>query len=497
MWSWFKNQKTKWSSGNPTTANLQTFLSGYASTSGEIISPKSILSNPACLQGIRAISTYCSRVPFDVYKRTNPGRTRANNHKAQRVLKNPSKFYSPLSLISAWVVNALTFGNGYIWVIRDDFGRPVELVLLDSSSTTIAIDGDQILYATMVNSQWRKIQGDDVCHLKGLSDDGITGLPLWKILADAYGLGLTLQRYQNLFFKNNGKPSLIIHLPPEANTKEDIEKFREAWGNVHSGIENAHRPALLRPGATITTIGNSNDANQVAELRESDLVTVANCLGIPSYVVGGKSNVSYKSLTEERLNFLDAVDYWVSQIESEFSRKLLREDQQTSFYIEANRKRLIQITPEVEAKLLIDYRANGLLSDEECREALNRPVSFEGTFWTQSGLVPREQALKEPEPPQEPTPDEPEAQEAEPEIDNQLAKKTTEKSISRLIRRAEKSHKIDLEIWRDEFDHLPGFQKLESLLPIEELTQVLPEQSKYVLDQIDTKTINEELWKAE
>lgn len=488
------------------------------STTGEVVSPRTILSNPAVLNGVRQIATTCGRISYDVFDSDN--RSKVKNHPAQKTLKRPGR-QNPITLITSWVENAVTYGNGFLWILRDDLGKPFALELISPDKVTIVIEDDRIDYAVRIDEGHPpyRVESSDMLHLRGLSDDGISGLPLCQILADAFGLGLTLQKYVNLYFKNNAKPSLVIHFPPEVNTAEECKKFVEDWTSAHR-LDNSHRPAFVRPGTQIETIGGDNQANQVAELVESDYVRIGNALGIPSHKIGGRIvSVAYGSLEQENLAFLDAIDFWISQIEQEFSSKLLTTAEHVSGrrYIEGNRRKLVQITPQLEAQLLIQYRNNGLLSDEEARAAINRPVDFsEGTFWLSSGLQPRDKALN-PEPPPAPAPapvepeEEPQDEEVtddqqEPIEDNQedseepietslnLAKAITLKSVSRLLRRAEKSGKIELKKWQEEFEDLPGVVKLSALLPIDEIKQVLPEQRKYVLDQITPESITEELW---
>lgn len=473
-------------------------IGGYAS-SGELITADTVLQNPAVLNGVRAIATNCSRVPMDCYKRLPDGsRIRDENHPAQAVLHKPNKFSTKSVLLSSWVANAIVWGNGYIYINRGNYGEPESLVLLDSAATGIVIeknenDEDVLFYTTTKDGRWHKLYADDVLHLRGIGNDGISGLPLFSLLAETFGLGITLQRYTNVYFQNGNKPSVIITLPPEMGDPKAMEAFRKDWNDVHAGgVQNAFKPALLRPGMLATVLPNNNDSAQLNELRESEIVQVANALGLSSYIINGRiSSVAYGSVQQERLSFLDTIDIWLHGMEEEFSSKLLRSDQFSSHYIEGNRKALVKVTPETEAELIIKYRNNGLLSDEEARQMINRPVDFEGSFWLPSNLVKRETALKDPEPVVPVVPaTEPEKEDEE---ESKFAMDLTTKTVERLLRRAVKSGKFETSIWQNELGDLPGYHQLS--LPMEELAHVLPEQRQEVVDNINITKLVETLWK--
>lgn len=440
--------------------------SGYTS-SGQIVNPRTILRHPAVWRGVDLISTSIARIPFDVFEEMPDGSRRsAIEHDARFLLKRqPNGVYSRFQLFKCWAVNALTHGDGFIWIERDPtYGTsPQKLWLLDSSNTSIANGKFGPQYMTNdANGQRRTLDAGDVLHLRGLGNDGFSGLPICSVLADAFGLGMTLQRYQNAFFENAGRPSLVIKLPPEVSTQEEIEEFRAAWGDVHNGgPENAFKPAMIRTGTEIIPLEGDKAIESLANLREHDLVTIANCLGIVPHRLGAKSvSVSYGSLEQENLSFLQDIDGWTTQGEQELSLKLLRTSEQRTHYIEGNREALVQSDSETKASLLAIYRRNGMMSDQEIRRKLNLPIDFEGTFWTEANLIERSIAIAK------------DINNDDREDVEKLSLKLTESTVGRLTRRASKSKKLNFILWREELGLLPGFDRIADRIqntPIEKL----------------------------
>lgn len=471
----------RWGITPPRLADL---LRGYATAGNQIINPQTILRHPAVWRGVDLISTSVARIPFDVYRRLPDGRESAIDYPAYRLLKmRPNGLYSRFQLIRSWLVNTLTYGDGFVWIGRDEFGDPTTLQLLESSDVVIAISAGHVSYvATSDDGSRLPVPASDILHLRGLGSDGLTGKPIYRVLAEAFGLGLTLQRYQTAFFANAGRPSVVIKLPPEISTQEQVEEFRAAWGSIHGGgPENAFRPAMLRPGADIVTLQSDSAIESLANLREHDLVTIANCLGIVPHRLGAKSvSVSYGSLEQENLSWLQDLDGWTTQVEQEMSLKLIAAFDAENYYIEGNREALVQPDSKTKAELLSIYRRNGMLSDQEIRRRLNMgPPSAEDTFWTESSLIERSRALRVP---------------LAPGSRDETSLKLASATVARLLRRADKAGHFEIGIWQEEFGELPGWNDL--VLPDDELRAVLPEQRKTVIATLDARQIAKVLLKC-
>lgn len=454
---------------------------------GHIVNPRTILKHPGVWRAVDLISTSVAKVPFEVYRREDDGRESAKEHDAYPLLKGqPNGVYSRFQLIKCWVVNTLTHGDGFLWTDRNAMGRPVGLYLLDSSATSIHSDASGIYYTTTDASGMRKrLDAYEVCHLRGLGNDGTSGLKIADVLCDAFGLGMTLQRYQHLFFENSGRPSVVIKLPETVRTLEEAEEFREAWSNVHGGTANAFKPAMLMPGADVTMMQNDRAIESLGGLREHDLVTIANCLGIPPHRIGAKSvNSSYGSLEQENLSFVQDVDGWITQAEQELSLKLLRTYEQPTHYIEGTREALVQMDSKAKLELLSGYRRNGMMSDEQIDRKLNIKREAGGTYWVEQNLIERSKALADdPEPASgETDPPETETEPPEDQTQRELSLKLTRSVVGRLSRRAAKSGSVELKLWREELGDLPGYAAAVDYI------------DTTAIDQFETETITRMLW---
>ena len=412
--------------------------------------------------------------------------------------------------------HALLFGNGYAYVVREDTGKPTELLVLDPEVTYADMIDGRLVYRTMMNNVEFRIPFPDVIHIKGLSHDALTGYSVMDVMKDALGLGISLQQYGSTFFKNNAKPSVVIELPPNVRDAEKVERFRNTWGSIHQGLNNAHRPALLMSGSKLQTLGGDNESSQFLQSREHDLIMVSDILGVPCSMLGSQVNVSYGSLEMDMQNFLSTgLDPWMCQWERECEIKLMseRQKERDTHFIEAQRKALIQIDGEKEVNLIISQLNNGLLSWEESRKMMNLATDKdEAEEWRRPANITLEgeEAEAEPEPPAPPETEEvledieenTETEEIPQRATQDHLKAMTKLTLERLIKRCAKSAdsgKLDMTVHRDIFcESLSPFEAddwCEDTLKVleEELLEVLPEQRSEVFSRLDLDKMTEEI----
>lgn len=524
---------------DPTVALSKAYdlLVDSPSSSGAIINKRTILGNPAVWRGANLIAQSVAKLPCLVYRRgKDDSRERATSHPAYRLLKKaPSQYYSAYTFKHTLQAHALLYGNGYSYIYRNELGSPVELAILDPELTYPVKENETVWYVTSVEGKQVKLPFADVLHIKGLSYDGLVGWSVLDVMRDALGLGLSLQKYGSVYFRNNGRPSIVIELPPNVRNEETIAEFRKTWGNMHQGLDNAHRPALLRNGAKLTTIGGDNENGQYLQSREHDLIMVADILGLPPHKLGAGIATSYSSLESENRAFLsDSLDGWLTQWEEQLELKLLRETEkaQDSFFIEFERKALVQTDARTETELLVTWLNNGLASWEETRSKINLPtIKDEAQEWRRPANIVVEGEEPAPEPqapvpePQDQEQEEEQDQEQDRSLDEALAEarketiidlarqmfnaqnrcmsllRTDVKRLVNRLQRAAESGKLDMrshsQVWNEA---LAAFPKAPEVIDRflsgleEELQAVLPEQRAGIFYGIDLDKLCEELW---
>lgn len=283
-----------------------------------------------------AVNRICGRVaqlPLIVYEQTGPRtKERATRHPAYRLLRRrPNPAMTPATFKELITYHAIMWGNGRAAIVRNRRGDPLELVpLLPETTNTVVVGGDKwhTTEVTLEKGEVRtyKFQDSDVLHVMGLGYDGLQGYALWELAKTSWGMGLAAEKAGARLFRNHTVPGLILEAPAGlfAND-EEAKKFLQAFRDMHEGLDNAGKTALLREGIKATRLAQTGDEAQAVEQRQFQQVQVGLFFLLES-MLGIENSVSYNSLEQKQLaELINCLNPWLVKWQEECECKLLRE----------------------------------------------------------------------------------------------------------------------------------------------------------------------------
>ncbi len=185
---------------------------------------------------------------------------------------------------------------------------------------------------------------EDVIHVKGLCDDGLTGINLIDKARHSLGLGMAAEKYGAKFFSNNARPAVILQSDNKLSDKA-VANLKTSWANQAQGLDNSHRTMVLEEGITAKILGISGREAQLIQTRQHEIIQTANWVGTPPHKLGATVTRSYASLEQEQKSYLDeSLDGWLVAWEQELTDKLLTEAQNRgdTHFIEFNRNALVR-----------------------------------------------------------------------------------------------------------------------------------------------------------
>lgn len=220
--------------------------------------------------------------------------------------------------------NRLSGGNGYEWIVRNPrTGRPVELIPLPWELVHPFKDRNGVVWYGVSHPDTGEpmvLSGQDVCHYKGYTHDGLTGISVLRRASEVISAGRAAQQYEESYFLNGGQPSGVLYTDTDLSgtvkrTKADGSEvdvpirdiIRAEWEKVHAGPNNAHRVAILDHGLKYSGTTISNVDAQFVESKAVTVEDIARFYGVPlSKLYAGKQ--AYNS------NEQNAIDYVVSTL---------------------------------------------------------------------------------------------------------------------------------------------------------------------------------------
>ena len=345
---------------NPTTSLsdpdewLYETLGGNRSDAGVKVNGRTALGIPALWRAANLIAGSGAKLPLYTLKKSDKGKDRATDHPAYRLLRHkPNPETTAITWKRVMFLHALLFRGGFSYVFRHEAGprdgSPREIIQLNPQQThPLRVDG-RLVYVTTIKGnageppQTRKLPATDVIHVKGLSFDGLEAYSLIDMAKQSLGLALAQDKYAAIYFKNNGRPDIVLRHPRTLSAPAR-ENLRKSWNDLYTGLDNSHRAAILEEGLEVHDLSWSVKDSQLLEGRQFTLTDVANWTGVPKRKLGGEGG-GFASLEQENQAFLDeSLEDWLVSFEEECYDKLLTEDEKNSgeWDIEFDRAKLVQ-----------------------------------------------------------------------------------------------------------------------------------------------------------
>ncbi len=392
---WFRSLENPRRPLDPWSNALSDSLDGSVSLAGVRVGREKAHSSAGFWRGVNLISGTVAKLPLGVCRRLSPGSEPDPRHPAHRLLKrSPNECMTSFVWKRLMQAHAICHGNGYSYIGRSVGGAPLELLPLDPERTYPVRQDKRLFYVhELKGGERRKLDPQDVLHLKGYGFDGLEGYPVLQKARETLGLDLATRGYASTFFRNNARPNVALKHPSRLSP-EARRNLRESWERLYSGFENAHRAAILEEGLELQELTINARDSQLLESRQFTLIEIANFLGIPPHKLGAATNVSYKSLEQENQAYLDdAIDPWLVMWEEECEAKLLglyqreRETHAVCF----DRFPLVRADLQQRGGYYVQALSNGWMSTDEvrAREGLNPlPAGLGGLYYRPGNLLP-------------------------------------------------------------------------------------------------------------
>jgi hypothetical protein len=153
-----------------------------------------------------------------------------------------------------------------------------------------------------------------------------------------------------------------------------VKQLRKQWNEMHQGLSNSHRVAILTGGMKLAPFSMPHRDAQFLETRQFQIREIANWFGLPPHKLGDSTRTSYNSLEQENQAYLDeCLDHWLVTWESECWDKLLgtREKDNDTHVIEFTRQALLRAAMQQRYQSYAVAITNGFMSRNEVRSREN------------------------------------------------------------------------------------------------------------------------------
>lgn len=214
------------------------------------------------------------------------------------------------SLLETLASQLLLHGNGFVQIVRDGAGRPVELFALRPERVSVIVGptGWPDAYAYRVGEQQMTIPAvdEDICpniiHIKSFHPaDDHYGAGCLSAADQAVALHNAASTWNRSLLDNAARPSgALVYDGGDGMglTGEQFDRLKNELSQAFSGDTNAGRPMVLEGGLKWQSLSLSPADMDFAALKAAAARDIALAFGVPPMLLGLPGDATYANYRE-------------------------------------------------------------------------------------------------------------------------------------------------------------------------------------------------------
>jgi HK97 family phage portal protein len=352
------------------------------------INEHSALCHPAYFSGVKFIAETVAGLPKHVIQRTPTGPQRLHDHPEEWTLNaEPNPLQTPSVFFSTFMVHAVNWSNAFA-ALKQIPGQDTEMYLLPPDRMkAFRFNGKQFyVYDTETptdpdnpNSNWIVFGADEIIHLPALSFNGMTGLPMVKMMAGTFRTAKNTEQYVSTYYGQGGLMMGVLE-SDQPLTQEQVNFYSDTITNKFSGADKAHRWMTVGHNLKARNLANNLDTGQVVENRQFSVIEFCRMLRLPPHILyelGRATWANLESLGREVVIY--SLMAWVKPLEQELTRKLLtRAERKAGTIIKFDFSDLTRGDTATQVEIATKRVMNGLTTPDEERAIWELPPYADG-----------------------------------------------------------------------------------------------------------------------
>jgi len=302
------------SSGVPFGSNYAqslNYISTHHNVGGVSVNSTTAYQHSIVYACIRVLAESVGQLPVNLFEIGDDGsRTKTRNHQQLKVLTQaPNDYQTWQEMLELIVTHINLYGNFYAFVNRRKSNgktRIVEIIPIPNPESVIVkmMRGQvsfEITDSALIDLPKRIFSSNEILHIKGASTDGLIGISPISQASRSIGLSIAAERHAEEFYNNSATPNGILttdqQLSPEAS-----KRLQDGFNEIHQGIKNSNKLAVLEGGLKYQGITVSNKDSQFMETRAFQKNEICALFRVPTQMVQAGDS-KYSNFEQAILSF--------------------------------------------------------------------------------------------------------------------------------------------------------------------------------------------------
>lgn len=268
-------------------------------------------------------------------------------------------------------------GKCYSEIISSGGASVEELVPLhpDRVRPFRAPDGKLAFEYSPLNGATRIILQDEMFFLHLMSSDGVNPISPISLHREAIGLAMATEEHGARLFGNGARPGGLLKMAGRLKDDESRKRLRTSWDEVHGGVSNSSRIAVLEDGLEWQQVGMTSEDAQFLETRSFQVIDICRIFGVPPHKVAELTRSTNNNIEHQGIEWVtDTIGPQVSRWEQAMQRDLFygsRRTHSAMFDLDG----LMRGDSEARGKWNASCAQNGILTRNELRRLEGRNTS--------------------------------------------------------------------------------------------------------------------------
>lgn len=334
-------------------------------------------------QGISIIADTIASIPVYLYKEEDGFQQVFYSDARSRIMSGmANEVLTSFNLKRIMLKDLILHGNAYAKIEKDKKTGKITLRYIPVSAVTPKKDGSG--YYFEVQSYQTGILGENIpaevvdyydmlVLIKNPKYNSIKGVGLLEYASQIFELSMQESNYMiNLF--QNGLSAKAILSSKSPFKKEVKAQLKQDLLNFYSGSANAGKMLVLEGDINVVPLALTPTDIKLIENKHFTISEIARFLNIPKHMLAlDRQQGTYSNITQERLQLLqNTLTPYVVAFEEALNQKLLTEEEnEQGYYFQFNTSEMLKLTPEDNAKYMLDLYREDVVTLEEVRATLN------------------------------------------------------------------------------------------------------------------------------
>lgn len=288
------------------------FGGGSNSAAGMNVTPDTAMKVTAVFRCVSIIAQTYASLPLSVYKRTPRGGIAPEPDEAHPLYEvltfRPNRWQTSFEWRETMAAHFALRGACYSEIISTG-GRAVDSLIPlhpDRVRPFMAPDGRIAFGYRNDLGVERIILQDEMhwMHLLPLGGDPTKPYSPITLAREAVGLSMATEEHASRLFSNGARPGGILKMAGHLKDEDARKRLRESWREVHGGVRNSNKVAVLEDGLEWQSIGMTSEDAQFIETRSLQLAEIGRIFGVPAHKFGDLARSTNNNIEHQGIEFV-------------------------------------------------------------------------------------------------------------------------------------------------------------------------------------------------